>query len=229
MKMRERIKNRALELEGKHRSQVGCGGSHDWCAHLVSEVFKYLGIPIYNTFVGPLRDDMLKSGLFYEPEDYPTGGDVISIDWDHIVEARPLDHVVICVDFNPVTKMITYINGNGSSSEYVTKQTISVNSPHVMFWTRYKDADEDVPEEAPADIPSENELKLETLKFGCKGPQVETMQILLIHKYGYELPKYGCDSDFGAETKFALVKFQQEHQLQPDGICGANTWKKLIN
>lgn len=228
MTMREKIRNRALECEGKHRSAVGCAGDHDWCAHFVSNVLKFCGITdVFNTFVGPLRDDMLKSGKFYEPEDYPKFGDIISIDWDHKIEARPLDHVVICVDFNPDTHMITYINGNGSSSEYVTKQTISVDNPDVMYWTRYKEEDETVAE-AP-EVPAVSDLNIDTVKFGSKGTLVKTMQVLLVHKFRYELKKYGCDSDFGAESKEALMKFQHEHGLTPDGICGPKTWSKLIN
>lgn len=32
------------------------------------------------------------------------------------------------------------------------------------------------------------------------------------------------DKDFGANTEFALIKFQRDHGLKPDGWCGPLTW-----
>lgn len=226
MTMREKIVKYALECEGKHRSEVGCAGQHDWCAHFVSKVLEHCGIKdVSSTFVGPLRTNLLESGLFSEPDTYPIGGDIITIDWDHKVEERPLDHIIICVDFDEKTKMITYINGNGSSSEYVTKQQISVNSPAVMYWTRY--TADDVPANNPA-IPANSVEGLPTLMTGCKGSAVKTLQAVLVSKYNYELPKYGCDGDFGAETHSALKSFQNDNGLTADGVCGPISWNKLL-
>lgn len=230
MTVREKIVNRALECEGKHRSEVGCAGTHDWCAHFVSNVLEYCGIKgVSSTFVGPLRDNMLHSNLFNEPETYPIPSDIISIDWDHIDEPRPLDHVVICVGFDEDTKMITYINGNGSSSTHVTKQQISVNSPHVMYWTRYVGEEETQAalETKPDDV--NVDVTIPEIKNGSTGDAVKSMQTLLIHKFGIELPKYGADGDFGAETYSALVKFQKSKSLDVDGVCGKETWSALIN
>ena len=45
---------------------------------------------------------------------------------------------------------------------------------------------------------------------------------------GYDLGKYGVDGQFGQDTKNALIKFQRDHGLVQDGICGVETTKKLL-
>jgi peptidoglycan hydrolase-like protein with peptidoglycan-binding domain len=57
---------------------------------------------------------------------------------------------------------------------------------------------------------------------GSKGGSVAIIQQALI-EIGYSLPKYGADSWFGAETHQALVAFQRESELAPDGIVGTLT------
>lgn len=65
---------------------------------------------------------------------------------------------------------------------------------------------------------------------GGKGSPLEgyvtAMQGLLL-VWGYELPKYGADGDFGGETQAALQRFQEDHGLYADGVCGNLTWAKL--
>lgn len=36
------------------------------------------------------------------------------------------------------------------------------------------------------------------------------------------------DNDFGANTEFALLKFQRDHGLKPDGWCGPLTWPVVL-
>ena len=45
---------------------------------------------------------------------------------------------------------------------------------------------------------------------------------------GYDLGKYGIDSNFGNDTKNALIKFQRDHGLIQDGVCGVETTRKLL-
>lgn len=71
--------------------------------------------------------------------------------------------------------------------------------------------------------------KRRTLKKGMKGSDVLYMQTIL-HKLGYDLGKWGCDSDFGNATYNALLQFQKEHFVDNkewDGICGLKTWTML--
>lgn len=71
------------------------------------------------------------------------------------------------------------------------------------------------------------DLNLPTLRKGDQGEVVRAMQILLMGR-GEDLPQYGADSDFGAETLTALQYYQAGNDLVPDGICGAQTWEKLL-
>ena len=54
---------------------------------------------------------------------------------------------------------------------------------------------------------------------------VERLQNLLI-KAGYELT---ADGDFGAQTKAAVMDFQQKHSLMADAIVGEKTWSLLFS
>lgn len=84
-------------------------------------------------------------------------------------------------------------------------------------------------EAGPADVitdPEEN-MTYGTIRKGDKGPVVKYAQQLLIAK-GYDLPKYGADSDYGNETVAAVKAFQKANGLTADGIIGKKTWKKLL-
>ncbi len=72
------------------------------------------------------------------------------------------------------------------------------------------------------------EMKLNTIQKGSTGGQVAAMQAMLIG-FGYDLGKYGADGDFGEITETALKKYQGDHKLEADGICGPNTWTSLFS
>ena len=65
-----------------------------------------------------------------------------------------------------------------------------------------------------------------TLKKGTKGKITKLAQEKLI-SLGYDLGIYGADEVFGTATYNAVVKFQKDNGLTPDGIIGQNTWRKL--
>lgn len=62
-----------------------------------------------------------------------------------------------------------------------------------------------------------------TLRKGDRGAQVLTMQGRL-NANGAALK---IDGDFGGITEGALKKFQTDHHLTADGICGPQSWKAL--
>lgn len=65
-----------------------------------------------------------------------------------------------------------------------------------------------------------------SLKKGDKGAAVKTLQENLL-KLGYQLPKFGADSDFGNETETAVKQFQKNNNLTIDGIARETTIKKI--
>ena len=66
-----------------------------------------------------------------------------------------------------------------------------------------------------------------TLRRGDKGQAVKEMQSLL-DRLGYDLGSYGVDGDFGKDTEAAVKRFQRDHGLAADGICGPETWANLL-
>lgn len=75
-------------------------------------------------------------------------------------------------------------------------------------------------ENARGDVP------LEIVKYGSRGPAVKNLQELL------NLKGYDCgsiDGVFGKKTESALKHFQEVNELDPDGVCGHNTWAALID
>lgn len=61
-----------------------------------------------------------------------------------------------------------------------------------------------------------NELVL--LRMGSKGAVVRLLQSAL---------ETGADGHFGAKTRQAVVDFQREHDMEPDGMAGPTTLAKL--
>lgn len=77
-------------------------------------------------------------------------------------------------------------------------------------------------------VGSKTRAALPTLKKGSKGTVVKLVQRALIDLYGYKLPKYGADGDYGAETLAAVKEYQKANKLTADGIIGKNTWAALL-
>lgn len=66
---------------------------------------------------------------------------------------------------------------------------------------------------------------MEILKFNSKGVLVEYVQSLL-NTLGFS--NLNIDGIFGSKTKEAVINFQRNFWLTPDGIIGKNTWNKLL-
>ena len=65
---------------------------------------------------------------------------------------------------------------------------------------------------------------MEVLKLGSRGPLVEFLQNILIklNLYTEEI-----DGIFGKQTQNAVILFQEQNNLIPDGIVGFRTWNSL--
>lgn len=73
----------------------------------------------------------------------------------------------------------------------------------------------------PATKPAPSRPKLQ---MGDNGPNVVTLQERLNH-FGAKLT---ADGKFGAKTKAAVLTFQKDHSLVPDGVAGPYTWGALL-
>ena len=68
-------------------------------------------------------------------------------------------------------------------------------------------------------------VDLPVLSMGDKGSAVKALQGALT-ALGYPCGK--ADGDFGNGTKSAVVKFQRDKKISADGVCGKQTWTKLL-
>lgn len=234
---------------GKSRDEVGCAGDYAWCAAWVSSVLNRAGVGegVTSTSCTMMQRAMSQNLEWYEPIGFPEPGDILFFDWDHnMSEERPLDHVGIVLAFDENTLQITYANGNGSSSHYVTQQFINLEAKDsnglmlVAYWMRYigdlneRPAEDDnkkpekEPETKPDEKPVEKEvvLKVRQLRKGMTGGDVKTLQRLLFAD-GYSVGQCGDDGEFGDDTENAVIKYQRDHALDPDGIAGINTLTAL--
>jgi len=66
--------------------------------------------------------------------------------------------------------------------------------------------------------------ELPTIRRGSRGNVVKLLQCYL-NLYGSEL---SVDGSFGSGTQNAVVAFQNQNSLTPDGIVGQNTWRALL-
>ena len=70
-------------------------------------------------------------------------------------------------------------------------------------------------------------IELPILSNGAEGATVKALQTLLIG-YGYSCGKAGADGKFGNSTYSALRSFQKDNKLDIDGICGNESWTRLL-
>lgn len=64
------------------------------------------------------------------------------------------------------------------------------------------------------------------IQYGDEGSRVEDLQKKLI-SLGYSCGSWGADGDFGNDTRSAVMKFQSDNNLTPDGIVGESTWNAI--
>lgn len=73
---------------------------------------------------------------------------------------------------------------------------------------------------AIADVTAKLDIQLPVVQKGCTGTAVSVLQSVL---------GVTADGEFGSKTETALKTFQDNVKIAADGVCGANTWKKLAN
>jgi len=71
--------------------------------------------------------------------------------------------------------------------------------------------------------PDPNKEPGDLLQDGDRGPGVREAQRLL-REHGFRVE---VDGEFGAETKNAVIAFQRDRKLEPDGVVGPATWAAL--
>ena len=86
----------------------------------------------------------------------------------------------------------------------------------------------------PAPLPSTGNIPQypgTLLRIGSRGPNVKLMQTYLNTVrtvYDSIQPLLIADSVYGTDTKNAVISFQQQFLLSPDGVIGPITWHKIV-
>lgn len=68
-------------------------------------------------------------------------------------------------------------------------------------------------------------ITMTTLRSGSRGTQVKVLQYLL-NEFGFDCGS--ADGIFGQKTMAAVKSYQKAKGLSVDGICGKNTWTKIL-
>lgn len=68
-------------------------------------------------------------------------------------------------------------------------------------------------------------ISMKTLRNGSRGTQVKVLQFLL-NESGYDCGE--ADGIFGKKTTAAVKAYQKAKGLTVDGICGKNTWTRIL-
>lgn len=192
------------------------GSAYPWCCVFLWWLFKQAGAS--KLFFDGKKTAYCPTLLAYYKQkgqlvsDYKPG-DIVFFNFSG---GKTAQHVGLCTAWDGT--YITTIDGNtGSGNE--------ANGGAVMERKRHKKYIVAVARPKYSGGGSAVEVSVEVLKKGSKGASVKALQILL-NGYGYSCGT--VDGSFGPATLESVKKYQKEHKLAVDGICGPATWLSLL-
>lgn len=212
---------RAIEwaLNTANDASHGYDQSNRWgpnydCSSFLISAFKAAGLPLTATFTGNMKQDFLRNGFHVVTDGSLVRGDVL---------LHERNHTALYLGSGQVVQASINERGGitGGTSGDQTGGEIGVRAYYDYPWDvvlRY----------GPEKIPEVTAPGLPLLQQGESGDAVESMQILLIHRWAISCGPDGADGDFGPNTDTALRRFQNRAGLASDGICGEQSWKALI-
>ena len=205
------------------------------CSSLVIQAFKEAGLPLTATYTGNMKYDFLRNGfadastLNVVELNMGAGlkrGDVL---------LNELHHSAIYLGDGRVVQASSNERGGitGGESGDQTGGEINIgwyrNYPWdiVLRYVGPEEEDSGTSDARPYDEEAQGS-QLPMLQKGDVGGAVQSMQLLLIHKWAISCGPDGADGDFGSNTDTALRRFQNRVRLAADGICGNLSWRALI-
>lgn len=209
-----------------------------WCATYVSAVAIACGLDkiMPRECSCPVMISLYQGlGRWVENDGYkPQPGDVIFYDWQDSGagdNTGTSDHVGVVESVDGSTLVIL----EGNCGDKVARRSLQVNGRYIRGYGVPDFAGQGHKESEPAktsqpkggDTMAKCTVKLPQLSRGCTGIPVKALQTLLKFR-GCQMPKYGVDGDFGAETLQAVKTFQAAAKKKVDGKVGPETWAALI-
>ena len=199
------------------------GPNYD-CSSFVIQAFKEAGLPLTATFTGNMKYDFLRHGFVVVTDGTLKRGDVL---------LNEKNHTALYLGGGQIVQASINERGGitGGQTGDQTGGEIHVRGYYDYPWDvvlRYV-GEEGTSNARPYD--EEETAPVKGLPMLCKGDEggaVQSMQLLLIHKWAISCGPDGADADFGPNTAMALGKFQKAHGLEADQICGPESWGKLI-
>ena len=144
--------------------------------------------------------------------------------WSQKGEIRDMPENCVCCVFQQNGKTMQHTGLYVGSGVIIhCSGEVKKGKPTDKGWTHYA-----IPKGMEGEVDPVPEKTLPTLRKGSKGEYVTKLQTLLIQQ-GYDLAPYGADGKFGNKTAEALTRFQNDHGLQPDAVCGPKTWDALLS
>ena len=143
------------------------------------------------------------------------------------------DHVGIVIENTGHSIKVLEGNTNGISGDWYNTSTTNVFEYSydysgfeciIDMSNEFGSSDIEKVESGP--VPDTFEVSIRTLKKGCTGRDVKSLQRLLFAD-GYSVGSCGDDGDFGKDTEKAVINFQSDHDLESDGIVGPKTFRAL--
>lgn len=117
-----------------------------------------------------------------------------------------------------------YVGGSKVIEAQGTDAGVTVSNISASKWTNWGEL-KNVNYETDTGFPTDTGWR-PTIRKGDKGEYVKEAQTML-YNLGYDLGKWGIDSDFGSATQNAVREFQRDHNLSQDGVVGPLTWDTL--
>lgn len=207
------------------------GADYD-CSSFVISAYKAAGVPLSCTYTGNMRGDMLRNGFADVTASVNLtngaglqGGDVL-LNHKHHTALYCGGDKIVQASINERGTTTGGATGDQTGKEIYTRSYYNYPWDCVLRYAGDSTAATETREEVSQDVLTLCQAQIPQIKKGTTGTAVAALQAALTH-CGYN-PTW-IDGDFGLRTNNMLMAFQAEHGLDPDGVCGAQTWAKLMS
>ena len=191
------------------------GPNYD-CSSLVISAYKHAGVPLTCTYTGNMKSDFLSHGFRVVTDGTLQTGDVL---------LNEKNHTAIYIGGGKIVQARLNERGGivGGQTGDQTGNEIGITTYYNYPWDcvlRYN---------GKRDPTTDDGVILPLVKRGDVGGAVLSIQVLLIDKWAVNCGIDGADAEYGPATESAVKAFQKHHGLDPDGVVGPQTWRKLLN